>query len=78
MIDATGYIEDAYQQAMTEAGIEDASIVRYRRRPGLFESLGVPFGSSDAGDRRVEVRLSPNPLPEIQAGVPHFLYLPQP
>jgi len=77
MVDSTGYIEDAYQQAMTEAGIENAAVVRFRRRPGLFDSLGFPFASSEEGDRHLEVRFSPNPLPEMQTGVPYYLYLPR-
>lgn len=79
MVDDIGFLEDAYAIAMHEAGVEGATVVRYRVRGTLLDALAL-FGEAAAENapQRVEIGLGGHPLPELQPGLPYFLYLPAP
>lgn len=59
LVDQLGYIEEAYQKAMSLAEIEDATVVRYQ--PSFnFANLFRLFGESST--RSLEVNLLPSPV----------------
>lgn len=79
MIDATGYVEDAWSEAMKRANLTDATVVRYRSKPNLaalFSLFGNAKASSDT--QRVTLDVSDRLLPRLEAGTPYFLHLPSP
>jgi protease-4 len=71
LVDETGYIEQAYAAAKTDAGITDAEIVRYQSRPSFFELLGL-FGEAQA-PRKLEIDVSDRLLPRLKPGWPYYL-----
>ncbi|QQL45655.1 signal peptide peptidase SppA [Sulfuriroseicoccus oceanibius] len=79
MIDATGYIEDAWAEAMQRANLTDATVVRYRTRPNLGALLSM-FGSAKAegSGQKVTLDVSDRLLPRLETGTPYFLHLPSP
>ena len=46
LVDATGYLEDAYALALEEAGVESASIVAYQQ-PFSFGNLAGLLGKAE-------------------------------
>jgi len=78
MIDATGYIEDAWAEAMKRGGASDAKVVRYRMRHSLadlFAFLGQA-NAEQADGKRVTLDVSDRLIPRMQSGTPYYLYLP--
>lgn len=78
MIDATGYIEDAWAEAMKRGSASDAKVVRYRMRHSLADVLAL-FGEANAGQAdgsRVTLDVSDRLIPRMQSGAPYYLYLP--
>jgi len=68
LVDATGYLEDAYRRAEALAGISDATVVRYRRPLGLLGALaGARRSGGDPLAERAQ-RMLADPAPR-------FLYL---
>jgi protease-4 len=77
MVDATGFIEDAYAEAMNLAGIKDATVVRYHPHFGLFSALGLmSTEAARSNPARVELDVSNRLLPRLTPGVPYYLHLP--
>ena len=83
LVDATGYIEDAYDRARALSGSPDAKVFRYRRDGGMMGLLGaVARGGLRAADGqtgRVEIDISDRILPRLQPGMIYLLpsyYLP--
>lgn len=77
MVDANGFIEDAYAEAMKLGGITGATVVRYRPQFGLFSALGLmSTEAGKSGTARVELDVSNRLLPRLQPGVPYYLHLP--
>lgn len=75
MVDGNGYIDDAYAGAMSAAGVQNATVVRYQLRQGLFDSLHL-FGQAAANSGKVELDVSDRLLPRLQPGVGYYLHLP--
>ena len=83
LVDATGYLEDAYDRARELGSSPDAGVFRYRRDGGMMGMLGAAMrgrlqaAQGDAG--RVEVDISDRILPRLQPGMIYMLpgyYLP--
>ncbi len=72
LVDRTGYLEDAWQEAKELAGVKDAAVIRYTRPAPL---ISLPSLLSQASDRtqRVEIDLSDRLLPRIHPGRCYFL-----
>lgn len=75
LVDRTGYIEDAWQEARDLAGAPDAAVVRYSRPKPLisFPSL---LGQASAGGgttQRLEIDISDRLLPRLQPGRVYLL-----
>lgn len=78
MIDATGYIEDAWIEARKRGNASDAKVVRYRMRHSFADLLAF-FGQANAGQAdgtQVTLDVSDRLIPRIQSGTPYYLYLP--
>ena len=67
LVDRTGYVEDAWQEARELAGVKDAAVVRYRRAEPLL-SWRALVGRVAAGSGRVEIDVSDRLVPRLQAG----------
>lgn len=77
MVDATGFIEEAYAEAMNLAGIANATVIRYRPQFGLFSALGLmSTEAAKSSPARVELDVSNRLLPRLNPGVPYYLHLP--
>lgn len=78
LIDATGYVEQAYEKAKELAGIAEARIVRYAPPLGLGSLLGI-LGSaaqqqaSNGGAQKIELDLHPSSHPPLQPGTLYLL-----
>ncbi len=78
MIDATGYIEDAWAEAKKRGNASDAQVVRYRMRHTFADVLAL-FGQANAehaDGTRVTLDVSDRLMPRMQSGTPYYLYLP--
>lgn len=77
MVDANGFIEDAYAEAMKLAGISNATVVRYQPQFGILSALGLLSAEArKSGAHRVELDVSNRLLPRLAPGVPYYLHLP--
>lgn len=74
MVDANGFIEDAYQTAMALSNSPNSTVIRYSKKRSLFETLSQ-FATANASAPRLEVDVSDRLLPRIQNGVPLYLHL---
>ncbi len=74
LVDATGYIEDAYDLAKEESGVAGARIVRYHTLPSLAGLLGI-LGKSpaDGGATKVQIDLDGGLLPDLAPGYAYML-----
>lgn len=72
LVDRTGYLEEAYVEAMELAGVSDAEVVRYTSPPGLLDVLGM-FGQARAATPRLEIDFSERLLPRLRPGVCYYL-----
>jgi protease-4 len=73
MVDQNGFIEDAYDQAMSLAGVSNATVVRFASKPGIWETFSL-MGAALKNNGRVELDVSDRLLPRLQTGVPLYLY----
>ncbi len=76
MVDETGFIDDAYAEAMKAAGITGATIVRYRPTPNLFAMLGLLGQAKVEHGNQVQLDISSRLLPHLEPGVAYYLHLP--
>jgi protease IV len=72
LVDANGYIEDAYAMAYNEAGISDARIFRYAQPPSFLNVLSV-LGQAQTEPKKIEIELNSALLPKLKPGLPYFL-----
>ncbi|RYD27303.1 MAG: signal peptide peptidase SppA, partial [Verrucomicrobiaceae bacterium] len=70
LVDRTGYLEDAFEEARTLAGAPDAAVVRYARPRPLFQlpSLLSQAAAASGGTQRLEIDISDRLLPRLQPG----------
>jgi protease-4 len=76
LIDATGYIEDAYERARKLAGAPDAPVYRIRSSVGFFEAIGLAEGSGEkpkSESGRLEIDISDRIWPRLQPGMIYLL-----
>ncbi|MFV1995032.1 MAG: signal peptide peptidase SppA [Verrucomicrobiales bacterium] len=77
LVDANGYVEDAYARARELADAPDAKVVRYRRETGLLAILGsararlAGVGSKIPG--RLEIDIAERILPRLEPGMIYLL-----
>ncbi len=83
LVDATGYLEDAYDRARELGGSPDAEVFRYRRDGGVIGLLGAALQgrlrAADGEESRIELDISDRILPRLQPGMIYLLpgyYLP--
>lgn len=67
LVDRTGYLEDAWQEARDAAGVKDAAVIHYRRPPPLIQ-LPSLLSQAAAGTQRVEIDVADRLWPRLQAG----------
>jgi protease-4 len=73
MVDQNGFIEDAYDQAMSLAGVSNATVVRFASRPGIWETFSL-MGRAPENNGRIEIDVSDRLVPRLQTGVPLYLH----
>lgn len=74
LVDATGYIEDAYDRARELGKAPNAEVLKIHTAPGLLESLLMSKSSTSAsGANRVEIDVSERLLPRLQPGMLYLL-----
>jgi protease-4 len=74
LVDALGYVEDAYKLAGELAGVEGAQVVRYRREVSLFEMLGGAEAGARRADRTLRLELGGAAGAfALRPGVPYFV-----
>lgn len=72
LVDANGYFEDAIAEAAKLAKVEDSfQVIRYKRNE--LEDFFTSFLEESRAGSKVKVELSPNPIPQLQPGVPYLL-----
>lgn len=67
LVDRTGYLEDAWQEARDLSGLKDAAVVRYTRPAPLIQLPSLLAGAS-AGTQRVEIDIADRLLPKLHPG----------
>ena len=67
LVDRTGYVEDAWQEARELAGVPDAAVVKYTR-PAPFFSVSSLLSGVAGGSGRVEIDVADRLWPRLQAG----------
>jgi protease-4 len=75
LIDSTGYLEDAYNQARSLAGAPGAKVVRYESQFNLARALRI-FGESQHANRSVKVELGDGIIPKLKPGYCYYLWMP--
>ncbi len=73
MVDANGFVDDAYDHAMELADAKGASVIRYTPRVGFFDVF-TQFASAGNSASRLEIDVSERLLPRLQSGVPLYLH----
>jgi protease-4 len=77
LVDALGYLEDAYEVALAEAGVTDAAIVTYRQPFQLGNLIGLLGGKAGTiGKQKIEIDISDRLVPRLQPGVLYYLMPP--
>lgn len=72
LVDATGYIEDAYDRARELGKAPEAEVLKIHTQPTLLESLSMMKSGAAAGNR-VEIDVSDRLLPRLQPGMVYLL-----
>jgi protease-4 len=72
LVDATGYIEDAYDRARELGKAPEAEVLKIHTQPTLLESLSMMKSGAAAGNR-VEIDVSERLLPRLQPGMVYLL-----
>ncbi|MBL9152673.1 MAG: signal peptide peptidase SppA [Verrucomicrobiales bacterium] len=72
LVDATGYIEDAYDRARELGKAPGAEVLKIHTQPSLLESLALMQSRAATGNR-VEIDLSDRLLPRLQPGMVYLL-----
>ena len=67
LVDRTGYLEDAWQEARDLAGVKDAVVVRYTRPAPLIKLPSLLAGASGQ-TQRVEIDIADRLLPRLHPG----------
>jgi protease-4 len=73
MVDQNGFIEDAYDHAMSLAGVSNATIVHFASKAGIWETFSL-MGAASKNNGRFEIDVSDRLLPRLQAGVPLYFH----
>jgi protease-4 len=72
-VDSVGTFDDAVDQAMKIAHIEDANLVEYRERYDISDFLSMFGQSSQSHDVKIQLDTQ---APKLRAGLMYFLYQP--
>lgn len=72
LVDATGYVEDAYDRARELGRAPGAEVLEIHTRPSLLEALTQARAGVSAGNR-LEIDLSDRLLPRLQPGMVYLL-----
>ena len=67
LVDRTGYLEDAWQEARELAGVKDAAVIKYTR-PAPLISLPSFLSKASGGTQRLEIDLADRLLPRLHPG----------
>jgi len=67
LVDRTGYLEDAWQEARDLAGVKDAAVIRYTR-PAPLISLPSILAKAAAESPRLEIDVADRLLPRLHPG----------
>ena len=67
LVDRTGYLEDAWQEARDLAGVKDAAVVKYTR-PAPFISLPSFLSKASLETPRIEIDIADRLLPRLHPG----------
>lgn len=67
LVDRTGYLEDAWQEARDLAGVKDAAVVQYTRPPPLI-TLPSLLSKMSGETQRVEIDVADRLWPRLQPG----------
>lgn len=67
LVDRTGYLEDAWQEARDLAGVKDASVVKYTR-PAPLISLPSFLSKASGETQRLEIDIADRLLPRLHPG----------
>ncbi len=67
LVDRTGYLEDAWQEARDLGGVKDAAVIRYTRPAPLIQLPSLLAGAS-GGTHRLEIDLADRLLPKLLPG----------
>lgn len=78
LVDANGYVEDAYDRARELSESPDAKVLHLKSQPTLFEVLFAGAqqavgGGGHGGARRVEIDVSDRLVPRLQPGMLYLL-----
>jgi protease-4 len=73
LVDANGYIEDAYDRARELADAPDAKVIHLKSNPTFFEIMFAGAQQAAGGSRRVEIDVSNRLLPRLEPGMMYFL-----
>lgn len=72
LVDANGYIEDAYDRARELVDAPDAEVIHLKGNPSFFEML-FAGASQGVGAQRLEIDVSDRLLPRLQPGMLYLL-----
>lgn len=67
LVDRTGYLEDAWQEARDLCGLKDAAVVKYTR-PAPLISLPSLLAKASGETQRLEIDVADRLLPRLQPG----------
>ena len=67
LVDRTGYLEDAWQEARDLAGIKDAAVIKYTR-PAPLISLPSILSKASGETQRLEIDIADRLLPRLHPG----------
>lgn len=73
LVDANGYLEDAIAKAEELGHLKDGKSEVFRYKKNDLEDLFTSFFAEANAENKVRVELNPNPLPQLQPGVPYLL-----
>ncbi len=67
LVDRTGYLEDAWQEARDLAGVKDAAVIKYTR-PAPLISLPSLLSKASGATSRLEIDIADRLLPRLHPG----------
>lgn len=74
LVDAIGYVEDAYKLARELGGAAEAPVVKYRQTVGLMDFFATASARAGGSAEPMKVELLPTSMvPVMQPGLPYYL-----